>query len=389
VTGTLTVKPQTMRDTATGLSDAATQLHGNGAGAALSGAAGPVPALATASACTQVGASLAQQAQSLGNDVSAYSGKLLVAADRYERGDNEAAERIDFTGPEEPPPPNPHPPVNEYEQALHDAGLLDGPATGHYRQWLDNASKNGVPPQTIVDIARQQHITPEDFRVLDGMKEVKDPDGKSFFIIPSGTSAADMKKAALMTYVLNAGTGYDAAKLGPDKLPGTADDVKNDFEETPYSAAEVQRIVDRQNANSWSYTALAEAGGGASMATTPNGMLMGLGGDLVNTISNQGGTTYGDIFTVNIDGAKDPEKVLTAMIGSGTSWYQGSDGLPQQDAGLDLDRLLHHEERHSEQWAQKGFATMARDYGLGWIIQQQTGTNPLERDAGLSDGGYR
>jgi hypothetical protein len=79
-----------------------------------------------------------------------------------------------------------------------------------------------------------------------------------------------MKKAALMTYVLNAGTGYEGAKLGPDKLPGTADDVKNDFEETPYSAAEVQRIVDRQNANSWSYTALAEAGGGASMATTPN-----------------------------------------------------------------------------------------------------------------------
>ncbi|UHJ56252.1 hypothetical protein LT337_04405 [Mycolicibacterium fortuitum] len=55
---------------------------------------------------------------------------------------------------------------------------------------------------------------------------------------------------------------------------------------------------------------------------------------------------------------------------------------------LDLDRLLHHEERHSEQWAQKGFVWMARDYGLGAIIEQKTGINPLERDAGLSDGGY-
>ena len=123
------------------------------------------------------------------------------------------------------------------------------------------------------------------------------------------------------------------------------------------------------------------------MATTPNGMLMGLGGPVMDKIGVHGGTTYGDVFVMNIDGAKDPADQLSKIIQSGANWGQADSGVPFQST-LDLDRLLHHEERHSEQWAQKGFVWMARDYGLGAIIEQKTGINPLERDAGLSDGGY-
>ncbi len=128
---------------------------------------------------------------------------------------------------------------------LQEAGLLDGdaPAGSKYEEWLQNASKNGVPPEEIVNIARDHGITPDSFKVLDGLKPVTDNDGKTFFLLPPGTDAETARKAALMTYVLNAGTGY-----------GTAENSgANDFAETPYTSAEVQRIIDRQAANAWSY----------------------------------------------------------------------------------------------------------------------------------------
>ncbi|ABK70459.1 type VII secretion target [Mycolicibacterium smegmatis] len=386
---TLDVDEQTMRDTASVFDETGRGVSGNQAGPAISGAAGAMPALAVGAACGTVGFALTEQAKQLGSDVTVYAQKLRVAADRYERGDEEAAERIDFAGTAELPDAGEHPPVSDYEQALRDAGLLTGPVVpgSRYAQWLENASKNGVAPQTIVDIARTHNITPQSFDVLNGLQEVKDEDGKSFFILPSGTSKEDAKKAVVMTYILNAGTDYEAAEAGRDGVLGTADDVQNDFEETPYSAAEVQRIIDRQNANSWSYDQIFDKGGGGSLATTPNGMLMGLGGPVMDTIGVHGGTTYGDVFVVNIDGSEDPAEQLTTIIESGSNWYMRDDGQLVQGR-LDLDRLLHHEERHSQQWAQKGFVRMARDYGLGALIEKRTGVNPLERDAGLSDGGY-
>lgn len=386
---TLDVDEQTMRDTASVFDETGRGVSGNRAGPAVSGAAGAMPSLAVGAACGTVGFALTEQAKLLGSDVTVYAQKLRVAADRYERGDEEAAERIDFAGTAELPYADEGPPASEYEQALRDAGLLTGPVVpgSRYAQWLENASKNGVAPQTIVDIARTHNITPESFDVLNGLQEVKDEDRKSFFILPPGTSKEDAKRAVLMTYILNAGTDYDAAEAGRDGKLGTADDVQNDFEETPYSAAEVQRIIDRQNANSWSYDQIFDKGGGGSLATTPNGMLMGLGGPVMDTIGVHGGTTYGDVFVMNIDGSKDPAAQLSEVIRSGASWGQDDSGVPFQST-LDLDRLLHHEERHSQQWAQKGFVWMARDYGLGALIEKKTGVNPLEQDAGLSDGGY-
>ena len=91
-------------------------------------------------------------------------------------------------------------------------GLLTGPPPdGYYKEWLENAKRQGVPPSVIVDIARRHDITPEDFDVLDGMEKITDRDGKSFFLMPPGTSGDDARKAALMTYILNAGTDYGEA----------------------------------------------------------------------------------------------------------------------------------------------------------------------------------
>ncbi|WP_410657613.1 hypothetical protein [Amycolatopsis sp. lyj-112] len=102
--------------------------------------------------------------------------------------------------------------VIEMEQSLRDAGLLTGPpASGHYRQWLENAVRRGVPIDTIKKIAADHDITPEDFKVLDGMEEIReDEDGdgtfKSYFLMPTDVSGDDAAKAVRMTYLMNTGT---------------------------------------------------------------------------------------------------------------------------------------------------------------------------------------
>jgi hypothetical protein len=229
------------------------------------------------------------------------------------------------------------------------------------------------------EIARRHGFTRASFGVLDAFEEIADPGGKSFFLIPPGTSGDDARGAALMTYVLNAGTGYG-------QTTGT------DFPETPYSAAEVRRIIDRQHANAWSYdrdVGFVHRNGGRLM-TTPNGMLMGLGGNRVlGVFSQQGGTCWGDIFLVNIDRPADPAGQLRRIVRSGHAWFTGRDGVPFE-SDLDLDRVLHHEERHCAQWAAKGYLGMLRDYGWELIRERVLGrSNRLEEAAGLSDGGYR
>lgn len=268
-----------------------------------------------------------------------------------------------------------------HEFALRQAGLLSGPTPqGAYAEWLENAERNGVDPGTIVQIAQDHDITPEDFAILDGLEEVKDPDGYSYFLLPDGTSGDDARLAVLMTAILNAGTGYGAA----DDAPG----VTNDYEETAYSSAEIQRIIDRQNSNDWSYDDDVPfvQGNGGRLMTTPNGMLMGIGGNwLQDLYSQKGGTTWGDIFMLNIDGPKgdDATFLLRQVAASGLTWYDRETG--PGPGTLDLDRLLHHEERHSEQWADEGYTGFLGSY----LWEQLWGGNETEEGAGLSDGGYR
>ncbi|UNX56593.1 hypothetical protein MF406_18275 (plasmid) [Georgenia sp. TF02-10] len=260
---------------------------------------------------------------------------------------------------------------NRIEYRLRQEGLLTGPLPeGYYSRWLENADRQGVPAETIVEIAREHGITAEDFEVLEGLEEVIDPDGKSYFLLPDGISGDDARKAVLMTYVLNAGTDYGEGH-------GT------DFTPEAYSADEVQRIIDRQAANDWSYDQDVGFvhGNGGRLVTTPNGMLMGLGGNLLQDVySQKGGTAWGDIFMVNIDDPDDAAEQLRDMVRSGNAWYADDDGDPYEGS-LDLDRLLHHEERHSRQWADKGY------WGMIWDVV--TDSDGIEEDAGLGDGGYR
>lgn len=383
VTVPLGVTVGSLRDTSTGLESLASGFYNDGAGPELATAAGPVAGLDTGSACREVGDAFLRRAQALGDAASTFAGKLDSAAFLYEHGDSAAAERIEFDPPEEeekrigddPGEPG-YDPVNEYEDALREAGLLDGPSDGFYREWLANAAKNDVPPEVIVDIARRHNITPQSFDVLKGMERVTDNDGKTYFILPSGVSAKDARDATLMTYVLNAGTGYEDSR-------GSG---KNSFAETPYAADEVQRIIDRQESNSWSDVG-AELFSGR-LAATPNGMLMGLGGNMVeDQLSQLGGSTVGDVFLVNIDNPADPAQQLRDIIDSGQAWY--SEQRPLPGSTIDLDRILHHEERHSQQWADLGYENMVEQYGQKmveeWITKQR---NPFETNAGASDGGY-
>jgi hypothetical protein len=245
--------------------------------------------------------------------------------------------------------------------------------------WRINAERRGV---TIAadEIAESCGFGAASFAVLERCEEITDPGGKSFFLLPRGTSPADARDAVLMTYVLNAGTGYGSG---------------NDFPPTPYSAGEVRRIAARQRANGWSYrldVGFVHRNGGR-LVTTPNGMLVGLGGNrLLGVFSRQGGTAWGDIFLVNLPSAAGapagPAEQLRRIVRSGHAWFTGRDGLPFE-SGLELDRVLHHEERHCVQWATRGYAGMLRDYGWELIRERVFGrTNRLEEDAGLSDGGY-
>ncbi|EUA53576.1 hypothetical protein I550_5214 [Mycobacterium intracellulare 1956] len=52
--------------------------------------------------------------------------------------------------------------------------------------------------------------------------------------------------------------------------------------------------------------------------------------------------------------------------------------------------MLHHEERHAQQWAARGYLGMLTGYGRELFRELAFGaTNRLEADAGLADGGYR
>ena len=241
---------------------------------------------------------------------------------------------------------------------------MDG--QGHWTSWRENAQRRGVGTHIVSEIGQRFDLIPESFELLGNMAEIKDPRGKSFFLIPPDTDGDDVREAALLTYVLNAGTDYGRTGRRP-----------TDFPATPYGAAEIARIMNRQKANGWSYArdvAFVHRNGGR-LATTPNGILMGAGGNLIQRqFSQRGGTTWGDIFMINTGRRTDPAALLRHIIAS---------------ERIDLDRLLHHEERHCRQWAERGHVGMLRAYG--WELFRELifgATNRLEADAGLGDGGY-
>ncbi|MGV0624651.1 hypothetical protein [Mycolicibacter minnesotensis] len=243
-------------------------------------------------------------------------------------------------------------------------------ASPAHLNWLANIDRCGAAPQAVADIVRGRLITRDSFRPLDAMERIVDPDGKSFFVIPPGTGGDDARRAVLLTYILNAGTGY--GRTG----------VRSDFPETAYGLAEVRRISGRQRANRWSYAAVRGIGNtGGCVVTTPNGVLMVLGGSRIHTqFSHRGGTMWGDLFLVNDRTGADSARRLREIVESGRV---GS-------AGPGLDAVLHHEEIHAQQWAALGPLRMPARY-LAEEARARIfgGVNSFEQAAGLTDGGYR
>lgn len=242
------------------------------------------------------------------------------------------------------------------------------------QRWLANVERRAVAPQAVAGIVRQHGITGASFRALESMSEIGDPDDKSYFLLPRGAGANQARDAALLTYLFNAGTGYGGAVPRPGGHP--------DFPETRYCAAETRRIIARQRANRWSYDAvrIISSTGGALVAT-PNGVLLGVAGNrLHNQFSQRGGTMWGDVFLLNSRIGGDPAEQLRRIIEAGRLGA----------GGPGLDRLLHHEEIHAQQWATRGISRMIRDYS--WELFRETvlrRPNRLETAAGLRDGGYR
>ena len=268
-------------------------------------------------------------------------------------------------------------------QRLRDEGLLTGPDPGgHFGVWVANTVANDVAPETVLEVARDHRLRPEGFAVLERLEEIRDRDGKAFFLLPVEISGDDARAAVLMTYVVNVRTDY--ASSG-----GT------EFAETPYGSAEITRIRDRQAANrrlSYDHGVGFVHRNGGRLATTPNGMLMGLGGNVIQDLfSAKGGSTWGDIFMLNIDDVADPAEALRQVVRGGRSAHE--EGGQVVLGTRDLDRLLHHEERHSRQWAERGYAGMIAAYGANavwdWFHGGHGEHNRFEADAGLEDGGYR
>ena len=244
-----------------------------------------------------------------------------------------------------------------------------------HERWRRLLVEREVAPAEVAAIERQLGLERDDFGPLEAMEEITDPTGKAWFLLPTDVGDDEVRRAVLLTYVLNVGTGY-----------GLTSEV-NDFAETAYSSAEVRRIGERQAANAWTYRRAVGVvhGNGGRLVTTPNGMLMGAGGSRgLRLLSRRGGTTWGDLFLLNLPARDGGERVLRSVIGSGRANVRRPDGS-FAPGRLPLARLLHHEERHARQWARRGPVRFAG----GYLWEQVRRGNQTEQDAGLGDGGYR
>lgn len=132
----------------------------------------------------------------------------------------------------------------------------------------------------------------------------------------------------------------------------------------------------------------------AALGLLPDGtndLLMGLGGPaFTRALSLQGGSTYGDVFLVNIDFPKngDAAAALRNIVAGGGLPIVSDNTGAKHSTAVSLDRLLYHEEVHSRQWSEFGEA-----FGVMYIADAAATSgrgdlNAWEQQAGLYDGGY-
>ncbi len=102
--------------------------------------------------------------------------------------------------------------------------------------------------------------------------------------------------------------------------------------------------------------------------TTPNGMLMGMGGNWVqDQFSWKGGTAWGDIFMENIDhGNKRWSRAVAADHRVRRPGTSGADGAPRAGSWTSTGCCTTRR-YHSRQWADKGY------FGMLWAARHRFG----------------
>lgn len=254
-------------------------------------------------------------------------------------------------------------------------------ATNYWALWQCRLADCGISENQIAAIIDGFQIDPNTFDKLAEFDWFDDLAGKRYFLLRPRMAVVDVLELAWLTHVLGVGLPDDYRAAG------------GQFPATPYSAEEIGRVAKRQLANRASYARFSAmvAPRGLQLVATPYGTLMGLGIRWPRSLLSQlGGTTYGDVFLVNIDHRKglDSGAVLGHLITAGRA-PNTRDRSGQTLSGLSLDRLLHHEEIHSRQYARSGQARFMASYAWQGLRGRFDGHRiAYEIEAGLADGGY-
>ena len=242
--------------------------------------------------------------------------------------------------------------LDGYEQALRDAGTLDGDTNDLYREWIWWTLLTGMGPSDVVSRAQQEGVTAGTFDKLEGLEIVRGEDGRPFFLLDGSHDARDV---ARLTELMNG------------RQPSLSDG--------------------RRDGNDWSYDgplwfdsdAELVANNGGALIATPEGTLMAAPGpssigipNITDLFSAKGGTTWGEIF-VTQGSNDDPQQRLRDIVTEG------------ELNDIELTQLLGHERIHSEQWAALGYARFIYEY----LREGTDGChNRFEEEAGLPEGGY-
>lgn len=243
---------------------------------------------------------------------------------------------------------------------LRDAGLLSGEPGALYREWVRWTLAAGLTSDQVVERAGDEGVTATTFEPLAGRTVWRGPDGRPYVRVDDARRAREL---ARLTELLNGGR------------PSLGDP--------------------RRDRNSWSYTGLFGLNAGdagtavrrGALVATPEGTMMAAAGrralravpNPVDWFAARGGTTWGEIYLVN-GSHDDPAEVLRTTVESGRR--------PPGSGAPSLARLLRHERVHSEQWARYGYVRFIWEYVIRHDPRKPC-EHPLEREAGLADGGYR
>lgn len=240
------------------------------------------------------------------------------------------------------------------------SGLLHGEPDPLYLEWILWTLQSGVAPTDLPSRARQENVRTDTFDLLRPATIWRMPDGRPFARIPEARTARDLVR---LVELLNGGR--------PSITDGRR--TRNRWSYSSFLGwryGDVELVLDKAE----------------ELVATPEGTMMAAVGRKIwraiptpaDVFSARGGTTWGEMYVLN-GSFGSPADVLRTSIESGRT--------PPGAGAPSLARLLRHERVHSEQWARFGYRRFIVEY-LRHSAKPPC-RQPLEREAGLEDGGYR